>query len=137
MTPVGKWLRERLERFLGRYEEGEDPPARIREQVIVFASMNPKATRIEWVDFAATLAEESYRSGYIRGVEWAERDPLATRPGDTPEAIADALDPSWRERPWQPQVYLDGDPSELVSDEPRRPDDQLADALRGLKARRF
>jgi hypothetical protein len=136
VTPLSKWFRNTLERLLERYEEGERPPARLREQVIMFASMNPHATRAEWVTFAAGLAEEAYQSGYIRGVEWCERDESATAVGQTPEMIADAIDPSWRDRPWQPQVYLDGNPDAVVP-ETRHPDEQLTDELRRLKPRRF
>ncbi len=42
--------------------------------VEAFADEHPKATRGEWLEFAQKHAAEAYRSGYMRGVEWTERD---------------------------------------------------------------
>lgn len=96
---VKKWVRKRLELFAGTYEEGADPPNRIRKQVEAFASLNPHATRAEWIEFAARFSGETYAAGYIRGVEWAEREPDAGVVPGLPEAIADDLDPEWRNVP--------------------------------------
>lgn len=102
----------------------------------MFASMNPGATRAQWAEFAGALADEAYGSGYIRGVEWAERDFDGGEPRPSPEALADAIDPAWRERPWQPQAYLAGDPDAPVPEE-RTADEAMAEALKGLRPRRF
>lgn len=135
MTPLKKYLRKLAERFLGTYEEGEQAPKRLREQVIAFAEMYPKATRDEWVAFAAGFADECYEAGFIRGVEWVERDPEALDfpPGRSPEEIADAMDPTWRERPWSPNGELQGG-AEVVP-EVRHPDDVLREQAEALKAR--
>lgn len=136
MTPLKKYLRKLAERFLGTYEEGEKAPKRLREQVMAFAEMYPKATRLEWMTFAAGFAEECYEAGFIRGVEWAERDPeaLTFEPGKSPEEIADAMDPTWRERPWPgPDVFLLDEAEEVP--EIRHPDDVLREQVEALKAR--
>lgn len=138
MTPFAAWVRRRLEKALGRFEEGAEAPARIREQAIAFANVMRKSTRKEWAEFAADYAEECYRSGYLRGVEWAERDPApaaGTRP--SPEEIADAVDPTWRDRPWRPGIELDA-PEEMVSEE-RSPLDAIREQVAAFqpKPRRF
>lgn len=135
MTPFGRWVRNGLERLLGRFEEGQDAPPRIREQVLAFANHFPKATREQWVAFAAGFAEECYSSGYVRGVEWAEREPRPT--GATPEQIADLIDPTWIDRPWRPDLELEA-PADVVP-ERRDPQDVLRDQVAALrpKARRF
>ncbi len=116
MTPLAKWVRARLEKALGRFEEGAEAPARIREQAIAFANVRQNATRLEWLEFAAGYAEECYQSGYIRGVEWAEREPVSTSSRPSPEEIADAFDPTWRDRPWQPDIELIA-PGKVVPEE--------------------
>jgi hypothetical protein len=56
--------------------------------VEAFVSDNPKATRLEWMEFSVGLAEEFYRSAYERGFEFAERD-LDRKPGlNDPEVAA-------------------------------------------------
>ena len=39
-----------------------------------FARMRLGATRGEWLDMSIKLARSAYRAGYVRGLEWAERD---------------------------------------------------------------
>lgn len=133
MTPFGRWLRKRLEKFLGRWEEGQQPPARLRDEVTSFANFNPKATRAEWLEFAASFAEACYLTGYIRGVEWAERDPeISPR---APEQLADEIDPEWRNRPFDMSGLI-GPPEDDVP-ESRTPFDVMFDQTRHLKPGRF
>jgi hypothetical protein len=85
-----------VEWALGRWYEGPEPPRRLVEHVIEFTNDNPNANRGEWIRFARTLAAESYKLGWSRGYEYAER-------GDQfrdvdPETHADILDPGWRDR---------------------------------------
>ena len=68
------WLWALIERLLGRYYEGPEPPRRLGQATRSFAKLHPGATVGEWVRFAETMAAESYRSGYIRGLEHRERD---------------------------------------------------------------
>lgn len=104
MTPVGKWVRNKLEEWLERRYEGPDPPDRLRAQVTSFAEQYPFATRAEWLEFAVMFARECYRVGYVRGFEWAERD-VERHPGAlTPDELADMIDPGWRE--WSPPIDL-------------------------------
>ncbi|MGA7119751.1 MAG: hypothetical protein WBY94_06620 [Polyangiaceae bacterium] len=87
------------ERLLGTWHEGPEPPERLREVALLFAEMHPKATRREWLEFAAAQMGESWRSGYMRGWEAYVRHPedAAALVRDS-EALADALGPGWRER---------------------------------------
>ena len=110
MTPFVRWLRNAWQRSIGAFYEGPEAPDRLRAMVIVFANTFPNATRGEWVRFAVEHASECYRSGYMRGVEYAERDPEGWMPGVPPESIADALDPDWR---WSDPVDLIGSPDAL------------------------
>ena len=113
MTPLAKLARGILERLLGRFYEGPEPPARLGEMVVAFANDHPRATRGEWVWFCRQHAAECYRSGYTRGVERAERDFWNAMPSVLPEEVADELDPDWR---WQPDIRLLGEPGQVVED---------------------
>jgi len=130
VTPAVKWLTRLRDKWLGNFYEGPEPPQRLREIVVVFANLHSRATRAEWLEFAAAHAEEAYRCGYVRGFENAERDP---DPIDVPpERLADQMDPSWR---WQPNVLLT-DPLGIVQGEPL-PDNVVNQRfLDGLSPRR-
>ncbi len=135
MTPLVKWLKKKAAVFAGTYEGGQDPPERLREQVIAFANMYPAATRGQFVDMAATLAEEAWRAGHLCGIEWAERDPNAFDPSLPPEVIADQIDPDWR---WRPMSELEL-PADEVIPEHRTTGELIRQqvAAINLKARRF
>lgn len=93
-----KWLRQRFEKWAGSFYDGPRPPEeRLRQQATDFANMYPHATRAMWVKFASGLAEEVWRSAYLQGVEWAERENMGTLPD--PDKIMDAIDPEWRDNP--------------------------------------
>jgi hypothetical protein len=96
MTALVRWLRKTRDKWLGRWDEGPESPARLRELARAFAVAHPHATRDDWARFAADHACEAYRVGYMRGLEWAEREPDRWRPHITPEEYADLDDPSWR-----------------------------------------
>lgn len=126
-----RWIRFRLERWLGRFAEGPEPPTRLRDMVHTFANINPHATRAEWVDFAAEFAGEVWRTAYQAGFEYVERDNDFFRDQD-PDAIADAHDPDWRDGP---PVVLEGDPTFVVPDEePAQLEDLLVPFESGKQA---
>lgn len=128
MTPVGKWLRDRLERWLQRYHEGPEMPQRIADMAIAFAQLYPTATRAQWLAFSAELARESYRSGYVRGFEYVERDPELWMPKVPPEELADQIDPDWR---WRP---IDMDRGiEEPEGVPREEADEVEETIRMIK----
>lgn len=106
MTPFSRWLRERVERWLGRWHEGVDFPARLGEEVAAFARLHPQATAEEWAWFARTWSAETYRVGFVRGYEHCERRE-DWRPDPLPEVVADHEAPGWRD---SPPVELDADP---------------------------
>jgi hypothetical protein len=99
MTPLLGALKTLWERAVGRWDEGPEPPRRLREMVLMFANDNPRATRREWVDFAAHLAGEAYRTGFVRGWEMDVRTADKPWHGEPPEAMADAMEPEWRASP--------------------------------------
>lgn len=132
MTPVVRWFRNLREKLFGKFYEGPEPPERIGEIVIVYANTFPAATRADWVRFAADHAREAYRAGYVRGVEYIERDPeervILTQLD--PDVVADALSPDWR---WSPEVELQGD-SDFVPRESANTEAQdIEDLLREMK----
>lgn len=100
MTRFLRALGALAERLLGTYYQGPEPPAdRHRELVLLFAEAHPRATRREWMDLAAAMAGEAWRSGYAQGYEHTEREPGELRRlVRRSEEAADALDPAWRER---------------------------------------
>ncbi len=111
MTPLKRWLRRTIERLLKRWYEGEEPPDRLGDMIVQWANENPNATRGEFLSMAIQITEESWMSGFSRGVEYVERDPEFFEDRQ-PDTIADAFDPTWREE--SPAITLDGDPNEIV-----------------------
>lgn len=96
MTRLARIFRNLLEKWRGTFYEGPSAPQRLAEQVTTFALMHPTATREQWAEFTTRLAVGSYRDGYTRGFEWAERDLDRLDYGD-PERLAelDAHDFDW------------------------------------------
>jgi hypothetical protein len=126
MTRAARWWRNLLERHLGRFYEGPEPPRRLAEMVLQFAELYPRATKQQWIEFAARHAIECYRTGYVRGYEWCERDLVRRDPAVEPEELlrGQGDDGSWLDH----AVDL-GDTAAPVQDEPQedRVDQDLAD----------
>lgn len=121
---VKRWIRVMLEKLLGYFYEGEAPPARLREIVTVWANEHPSATRAEWLAMVEEWGDEVYRTAYLRGVEYVERDPSFWDDID-PDSIADMIDPDWR---WRPGVKLEGEIDFIpFEDEPVQFEDVLVD----------
>lgn len=93
MTRAGRLIRNLLERFLGRYYEGPSAPRRLGEEVRLFRVFYPMATAEEWEAFAARLACNAYRDGFVRGYEWCERDWKG--PSIEPEVLAELQSHDW------------------------------------------
>ncbi len=93
MTRLSRFLRNLLERVLGRYYEGPRPPPRLAEEVRFFRAFKPLATPEEWERFAVSLAGRSYRDGFVRGNEWLERS--WEGPAVSPERLAEARAHDW------------------------------------------
>ncbi len=137
MTPFLAWVKKTAEKLFGRWNEGPDPPPRLRQMVLHFAHHHPRATRAEWTEFAAGLAEEAWRSAWVRGFEHVERSP-DWRPDVPPEVLADWIDGD-QNRTWiEDPIHLEG-PTVVVSQdaEPetdllrRQMNEQLLAASRG------
>ncbi len=111
MTALRRWLRNYLERWLGRYYEGPEPPPRLVQEVRLFAALHPHASPAEWKDFAARLAQNSYRDGFIRGEEWNER--MWPGPSTEPELLAEAAPYNWS-YPEERLLQLERAPSPIV-----------------------
>ena len=93
-----KWLRNSFEKLAGSFYQGPKPPEeRLRQHAVDFANMYPNATRQHWVNFAAGLAEEVWRSAYVHGLEWSAREDMDALP--SPEEVMDQIDPEWRDSP--------------------------------------
>jgi hypothetical protein len=93
VTRLGRWLLHIVERVIGRYYEGPTPPRHVREEVRLFRVVHPHATADQWEEFAAMMAENCYRSGFVRGYEWQERD--WPGPEVEPEQLAEATAHDW------------------------------------------
>lgn len=73
MTRLARIVRNLLERLLGRFSEGPDPPVRISEEVRLFAALHPDATSADWISFTTRFSQRQYRDAFVRGWEWSER----------------------------------------------------------------
>jgi hypothetical protein len=104
VTPAARLLKRLCQRLFGTLDEGYAPPVRYRELAMMFANRHPKATRADWVEFAAGMADEAHKAGFVLG--WEADVCTADKPwrADAPERAAAALDPGWR---WAPEVLLD------------------------------
>lgn len=95
MSWVRAFLRRVARRIVGEREQPRPVPDRLRATAEDFARLNPHATRAEWIEMSSNLAAEAYRTGLSRGWEESVRRDLDL--GPSPEEIADAIDPDWRE----------------------------------------
>jgi hypothetical protein len=131
MVPINRLLRNLFQRLRGTYYEGPEAPSRLGQIVEVFAASRRRATRRQWIEFARSLAEEAYRSGYVRGYEWAERDLDRRDPAIDPEALAAVEGHEWE---WLDggsvptpegldEVVGEGDPAADLADELREIED--------------
>lgn len=111
MTPIVKTLRNIYERVRGRFYDGPDPPRRLADMVVVFANMHPDATRAQWANFASLHAAECYRSGYVRGYEWCERDLDSRDPDVDPERLMEQMGHGWE---WMDEPVELDDPDVVV-----------------------
>ena len=130
MTRFTKWLRKRVEKWLDRYYEGPETPPRFSQYAIDFMHVYPQATKRQWLQFSLRLAEESYKSGFVRGFENAERD--ENEPEIDPDVLADATMPGWRTRPMSTVVPDDmDDPVQDLRDEGHDLEVHLSEMNRG------
>jgi len=72
-TAVTRCIKHALEKHLGTFAKGPEPPRRFRELVEAFAVASPHATVADWVEFAARHAASAYQQGYVRGYQHVER----------------------------------------------------------------
>lgn len=73
MTRLSRLIRNLLERWLARYYEGIEPPARLLREPLIFRGLRADATADEWMEHAERLVTYAYRQGFVRGAEHAER----------------------------------------------------------------
>lgn len=104
LAPFTKWLRNLFQKMRSTFYEGPEPPTRLAKVVLAFAHHNKNATRKEWIEFSIQFAEECYRSGYQRGIEWYHRDPEQSKLPVDPDILADAESHDWQ--------WTDGIPSQ-------------------------
>lgn len=119
MTPLMRWLKKQWETHLGTWEEGPEPPERLRKMAEVFAAANPRASVGDWVEFAALHAGSAYQQGYARGYERTERiGPEWEHPDEAAAALARMEgDVEGDAPPYDPAlvVPLDGVPQEAAA----------------------
>jgi hypothetical protein len=88
-----RWLRRLLDWMTDRLSDGPEPPPRLALEVAMFRRHSPNADHGRWSEFAAKLARNSYRDGFQRGLEWAERD--WTLDSKDPEQLMEAAAQDW------------------------------------------
>lgn len=93
MTPLQRFLRDTFDRLRKRYYEGPEAPPRLEQEVRLFAATHRDATVDDWKEFATRMAQNAYRDGFTRGLEWAHR--LWPGPEHDPEVIAEAAAHNW------------------------------------------
>lgn len=127
------WLRRWIEKLIGIWYEGVEPPRRLNSMVADFEALHPSASAAEWRAFAIRLIRTSYQTGFARGFEYEARQ-LAL---PDPDAIADREQPGWRDN--SPPVSLLGEgphypPSPIVpvGSEEERIMNQLAERKRTM-----
>lgn len=96
-----KFLFKLAEQYVDRFYEGLQAPPRIAATILEFKRSHPNATPDQWEAFATAFAGRSWREGFVRGFENAERDPKLRDQWKRlpPDAIADREHPDWRESP--------------------------------------
>ena len=93
MTRAGRWIRNLVERFLGRYYEGPEVPPRLHEELALWWALNPGADDSTRIGYVTMLLEAAYRDGFVRGYDWQERG--WEGPAIDPEQLAEAAEHDW------------------------------------------
>lgn len=91
MVPAKRMLRNMAQRVAKVFYEGPEPPKRLAVAVDEFARANQHATQRDWSTFALHFAQECYRTGYVRGLEWSERDIERRDPAVDPEVFVEQV----------------------------------------------
>lgn len=102
MTRAGRFLRNLIEKFLGRYYEGASTPPRIGEEWRVWLALHPDADRHVIEGYVGLLLEAAYRDGFTRGYEWQERG--WEGPAVEPERLVEAAEHDWSLADSNPRV---------------------------------
>lgn len=117
---AGRFFRRLIEKWLGRYYEGPDPPRRIEEELRIWMYLNPDADRETVIGYCGFLLDSSYREGFTRGYEWQERG--WGGPEVDPEVLAELEAQDWSLADSNPRVrrilesgYDEADPLGNVS----------------------
>jgi len=95
MVPLKQFIRNVMQRLGGTFYEGPDAPQRIADAVRHFASHKVYVSHDEWLYFATLHAQECYKTGYIRGLEWAERDLDRRDPTTDPDVLLANAEHNW------------------------------------------
>jgi len=129
MTPAVRFFRNLWQRWRKAFYDGPETPKRLPDMVLAFTVAYPRATKAEWIGFARKLADESYRSGWTRGFEWAERDLDRRDPVVDPEVLMEneGQDWEWYALGEEPEP---SDVDEVVTDEP---EDAVGERARHVK----
>ncbi len=132
MTPLKRAVRNSRRRARGSFYWGPSMPDRFLLLIAEFARRHPRATRAGWAEMAAHLAGQAYRSGYVRGYEWAERDLERRDPAEDPEAAADREGHGWewRDGSFGPPDHELGETDEVVGAREVVPEDPDPEGIR-------
>lgn len=90
-----RFLIKAYERLLGIFFEGPNLPRRFIDEISLFCSRFPKATREQWINFTIYCSRTSYQQGYLRGLEAVERDREHFPEKVSTVFIAADSDPNW------------------------------------------
>jgi hypothetical protein len=112
-----RWLMRLVEKWMGRYYEGPEPPRRLGEELRLWMALNPDSPREVVQGYATCLLEAAYRDGFVRGYDWQERG--WSGPSIDPEVLAEAQAQDWSLAEANPRVRR-------ILDAGYDPDDPLA-----------
>jgi hypothetical protein len=91
MSRVTRFIAEKLEKLIGHFYEGPEPPPRLTEAVLAFRAARPDASADEWQAMAVRLSEDAWRAAYARGLETLVRDPGRWESPDIEGSIGEEL----------------------------------------------
>lgn len=125
-TPLVRFVGRLADKMRGTFYEGPEVPERFALVVAAFAEEHPRATRGEWLEFAQLHAAQAYQSGYMRGLEWTERDLERGIKAVDPDQVAEEMAHGFEWEP--PATSLDLLLEEVVLDQVGAPPVHFTDA---------
>jgi hypothetical protein len=79
MKFIRTYLRKFIDKLTKHCYDGPDLPLRFRDEILLFRVTYPIGGIEECIQYAISVAEKAYQAGFLRGIEWQDKQLLDAR----------------------------------------------------------